>query len=331
MRPAAAIFLAAAAATLFALSTTLQTLEARVAPAHDRLRSALLRRLVARRTWQVGAAVGLAAWPLQAGALAFGSVALVQPAFGFGLVALLVLGVHVLGERVGRREYALAVGVLGWEAPASTGRFTDGGTVGVLVWLSVAVVVPYALRSLGFGGGLATSVAAGLGWAWVGLGTALLDDALAGRRWPTALLWALGIAVASWSALLAEMSSLQQWPATRAVPVAFALEMIAPAAATPALTVHGAGPYGGIPFALALVIALSGAALLGGSRSVARAVKPVSAETEVAPVKGDDEQDGAGGEAGSAHQRTHTLEACHDGAEQDRRAGDRGKGEPDLR
>src|SRR5690242_13067091 len=123
MRPAAAIFLAAAAATLFALSTTLQTLEARVAPAHDRLRSALLRRLVARRTWQVGAAVGLAAWPLQAGALAFGSVALVQPAFGFGLVALLVLGVHVLGERVGRREYAgvaaiaLAVGVLGWAAP----------------------------------------------------------------------------------------------------------------------------------------------------------------------------------------------------------------------
>jgi len=337
VRAAVAILLAAAASTLFALSTTLQTLEARVAPAGDRLRSSLLRRLVARRTWQAGAAVGLAAWPLQAGALAFGSIALVQPAFGFGLVVLLVLGVRVLGERVGAREYAgcvaiaVAVGVLGWAAPASTGRFTGSGTVGVLAWLAVALSVPYALRGLGFGGGLATSLAAGIGWGWVGLGTALLDDAVAGRRWPSACLWALGIGAVSWSALLAEMTSLQQWPATRAVPVAFALEMVAPAAATPGLTVHGAGPYGGVPFGLALAVACVGAGLLGGSRSVAHAVRPGSAETEMPPVDCDDEQDGSGGEAGSAQERAGTPEPRYDGAERDRRAGDRGKGEPDFR
>ena len=337
MRAAASILLAAAASTLFAVSTTLQTLEARVAPAGDRLRSRLLRGLAARRTWQFGAAAGVAAWPLQAGALVFGSVALVQPAFGFGLIVLLVLGVRVLGERVGGREYAgcvaiaVAIGVLGWAAPGSTGRFTDAGTVGVLAWFSVAVSAPYALRRFGVGGGLATSVVAGIGWGWVGLGTALLDDAVAGRRWPSALAWVLAIGAVSWSALLAEMTSLQLWPATRAIPIAFALEMVAPAAATPGLTVHGAGPYGGAPFGLALVIAGVGAALLGGSRPVARAVQTVSTETEVAPVEGNDKQDGSGGEAGSADERTHTPEAGHDGAEHDRRAGDRGKGEPELR
>ena len=280
MRAVAAIALAAVAASLFAFATTLQTLEARIAPAEAGLRFALLRRLVRRRTWLVGSAAAVAGWPLQAAALALGSVALVQPALGFALVLLLAFGVRVLGEQVGRREYAgvaaivVAVGLLGWAAPASTGKFTDAGTAVVLAWLAVAIVAPFALRVARLGDGLTTSVAAGLGWAWVGLGTALLDDALGGRRWVGALLWALGVGAASGGALLAEMTSLQVWPATRAVPVAFAFEMVAPAAAAPALTVHGAGPLGGVPFALALVVAGGGAALLGGSRTVARAVQP---------------------------------------------------------
>lgn len=282
MRAVAAIALAAVTASLFALSTTLQTLEARIAPRDTGLRFSLLGRLVRRRIWLFGAGAAAAGWLLQAAALALGSVALVQPALGFALVLLLVFGVRVLGEHVGAREYSgvaavvVAVGVLGWAAPASTGRFTDSGTVGVLVWLGVAVAAPFCLRLGGLGSGLTTSVAAGIGWAWVGLGTALLDDALAGRRWLGTLLWLLGVAAASASALLAEMTALQLWPATRAVPVAFAFEMVAPAAAAPLLTVHGAGPLGGVPFALALVVACGGAALLGGSSPVAHAVRPTA-------------------------------------------------------
>lgn len=294
MRTIAAIALAACAASLFAFSTTLQTIEARIAPADTGLRFALIRRLVQRRTWLVGSAAAVAAWPLQAGALALGSIALVQPALGFALVVLLFLAIEVLEEQVGPREYAGvaaivgAVGILGWAAPGSTGRFTDAGTAVVAAWCVAAASAPYVLRLSGLGSGLATSIAAGIGWAWVGLGTALLDDALGGRRWLSAVLWALGVGVVSSSALLAEMTSLGVWPATRAVPVAFAFEMVAPAAVAPALTVHGAGPLGGLPFALALVVAAAGAALLGGSRSVARAVR--LPEPEVAPVKGDDDQ-----------------------------------------
>jgi hypothetical protein len=286
MRQLAAVALAACVSSLYALSTALQTLEARQAPATSALRTALLRGLVRRRLWLLGTAAALVAWPLQALALALASVALVQPALGLGLVVLLLLGVRVLGEHVGPREIAgaaaitAAVAVLGWAAPASTGAFTRTGTVVVVAWLLVVAAAPHILRLTGWAGGLATSIAAGLGWAWVGLGTALVVDALADRHWLDAILWGLGVGVASWGALLAEMTSLQSWPATRAIPIAFALEMVAPAAAAPFLTRHGAGPHGGVPFALALVVACVGAALLGGSRPVARAVKAETALTD---------------------------------------------------
>ena len=278
MRSLAAVVLAAAASSLFALSTALQALEARAAPTESALRTALLLRLVRRRTWLAGIAAGVVAWPLQAAALALASVALVQPALGLGLVILLVLGARLLGEPVGRREVAgvaaivVGVAVLGWVAPAHTGSFTHFGRDVVIVWLAVVLAAPYLLRVSGRAGGLATSVAAGLGWGWVGLGTALLDDALGDRRWLVVLAWGVCIAAASWGALLAEMTALQAWAATRAVPVAFALEMAAPAAAAPALTHQGAGPLHGVPFALALAVACAGAGLLGASRPVARAV-----------------------------------------------------------
>jgi hypothetical protein len=278
VRSLAAIVLAASASSLYALSTALQALEARAAPPERALRSSLLRNLVRRRIWLAGAAAGLVAWPLQAIALALASVALVQPALGLGLVVLLVLGVRLLGERVGTREVvgataiAASVAVLGWAAPAHTGSFSRAGKEAVVVWLVVVVVTPYALRALGQAGGLATSVAAGLGWGWVGLGTALVDGAIADRHWAVTVAWGVAVGAASWSTLLAEMTALQVWPATRAVPVAFGLEMVAPAAAAPALTHQSAGPWHGVPFALALLVACAGAALLGSSRTVARTV-----------------------------------------------------------
>jgi hypothetical protein len=278
MRSFAAIVLAALAAALMALSTSLQALEARDTPREEALRLDLLQRLVQRRRWLVGSAAGVVAWPVQAGALALGSIAVVQPAFGFGLVMLLVLGVRMLGEPVGRREVAgvvaiaAAVGVLGWAAPASTGSFTRAGTLAVIAWVALAALAPLGLRALDLRNGLATSVAAGIGWAAVGLATALFDDAFAGRRWVVAVAWGLGVGAASAGALLGEMTSLQCWPATRAVPVAFGIEMVAPAAVAPLITHHGPGPAGGALFALALVVACAGAALLGGSRTVARSV-----------------------------------------------------------
>ncbi len=101
MRVGAALLLAFISSALYALSSSLQALEARRTPQSTALRASLLTRLVRRPIWLAGTAASLAAWPMQAAALAFGSVALVQPALGFGLIVLLLLGVTMLHERVG--------------------------------------------------------------------------------------------------------------------------------------------------------------------------------------------------------------------------------------
>lgn len=275
MRIAIAVLMAAAASTLYAVSTSLQALEARRAPSTEALRASLLVRLVRRRVWLAGLAAGAAAWPLQAGALALASVALVQPALGLGLIALLVLGASVLGEVIGRREIvgALAIGgavaILGWASPTGTGRFGTGATWAVGAAVPVLVALPYALRWLRQAGGLPTSVTAGIGWAWVGLATSLVDASLARHAWGAALGFLAAVALLSWSALLAEMTSLQSWPATRAIPIAFGLEMLLPATLAPALT--SATPPHPVAYGGGLLLALAGAALLGSSRAVARA------------------------------------------------------------
>jgi len=275
VRAALAVLLAATTATLYALSTSLQALEARRTPRAAALRASLLVGLARRPLWLAGTAAGVAAWPAQAGALSLGSVALVQPALGFGLVALLALGVLVLKEPVGAREVAGtlaiagAVALLAWAAPSSTGAFTSTGTWVVGGLLVLVGPAPYVLRWTGLGGGLPTSLAAGIAWAWVGLVTALVDQALSGRHWLAALGWALAVAAASWGGLLAEMTSLQTWPATRAIPIAFGLEMLLPAAVAPALT-RAPVPH---PAAVGVGLACAslGALLLGTSRAVAGA------------------------------------------------------------
>lgn len=280
MRIFVAILLGGLTSSLYALSTSLQALEARRSSSTTALRASLLRGLVRRPLWLAGTAAGLVAWPLQAVALALASVAIVQPALGLGLIVLLALGARVLHERVGPREVtgALmvtgAIAVLGWAAPSSTAAFTLGGQVAVVAALACVAAAPYAVRATGRMGGLVTSVIAGLGWAAVGLATALIDTSLAHRHWLAALAWGVGVAAASWSSLLAEMTALQTWQATRSIPVVFALEMAVPAALLPLLS--RTQPTHEVTFILALAVACAGAIVLGGSRAVARAAQPLT-------------------------------------------------------
>jgi drug/metabolite transporter (DMT)-like permease len=275
-----AILLAGVTSSLYALSTSLQALEARREPASESLRASLLKRLVRRPLWLAGTAAGLVAWPLQAVALALASVAIVQPALGLGLIVLLVLGVRVLHERIGPREIggavliAGAIAVIGWAAPSNTAGFTRGGEIAVIAALAIATAVPYALRVLGHAGGLGTSISAGFGWAAVGLATALIDEELADRHWLLALLWGAGVGIATWSSLLAEMTALQTWAATRSIPVVFGIEMVLPAAVLPILTHTRPGHV--VSFAAALAVACAGAGILGSSRAVARAAAPLT-------------------------------------------------------
>jgi hypothetical protein len=274
----AEILLAAAAASFYAFSTMLQALEARKAPVESALRAALMIRLLQRRTWLAGSGIGAIGWALQAGALSFASITLVQPALGLGLVVLLVFGTRILGEKVGAREAVGAltvvagVALLGWAAPSGIDHFTFRGRIAIAVVGALVVAAPRVLRFARLAGGLTTSIFAGLGWGWVGIGTALVDRALAHGHWVNAALWGGGVGLVSWSSLVIGMTALQAWPATRSWPITFGLEIAAPAAFAPLLTHSGVGPAHGIPFAVALLTTSAGALILGSSRKVAGAV-----------------------------------------------------------
>jgi hypothetical protein len=280
MRVFAAILLGGLTSSLYALSTSLQALEARRSPTATALRASLIEGLVRSRLWLLGTAAGIIAWPLQALALSLASVAVVQPALGLGLIVLLALGARVLHERIGAREIGAAVAIagavaaLGWAAPEGTGAFTRGGQIVVVLLLATAAAGPYLLRWAGRADGLPTSVAAGIGWAAVGLATALIDGSIADRHWLQALAWGAGAAAAAWSSLLSEMTALQTWPATRSIPVVFGLEMSLPAALAPILTSTSPRHVG--TFVVALAVSLGGAVLLGSSRAVARAAHPLT-------------------------------------------------------
>jgi len=275
VRELAAVVLAMLSSSLYGGASALQALEARRVPAEAALRANLIMRLLRRPLWLLGSGAGVVGWVCSAAALALASVALVQPALGLGLIVLLVLASRMLGERVGPVEIAgasaivVSVAILAWAGPTEATSFTTGGTWAIGIALALIAAAPFALRAVGRAGGLATSIAAGLGWASVGLATALVVDAIGNRRWLEVILWGAAVGLASWATLLSEMTALQFWPATRSIPIVFSLEMAVPAAVTPLLAV-GSSPPHPVLFVLALGLACAGAALVGRSRGVAQ-------------------------------------------------------------
>ena len=73
----------------------------------------------------------LGGWSLQAGSLLLAPVTVVQPTLAIGVVFLLVIGVRVLGEDIGRRE-VVAVGaiVAGVTGLAALGTSSQGAQRG---------------------------------------------------------------------------------------------------------------------------------------------------------------------------------------------------------
>jgi hypothetical protein len=127
------------------------------------------------------------------------------------------------------------------------------------------------MRVFGRSGGLITSLAAGLAYAWVSFSGALVGESLRSGSWPLLVVWAIATLVAAIVALTAEMTALQSWPITRSKPVVFVLQTLLPALAAPFFAAAGFGPFHGIPFAISLLVVSAGAAAVGASKSVARA------------------------------------------------------------
>src|ERR1700676_2812223 len=94
------------ASVLFNVGIVLQAVDARVAPRALGYRLGLLGRLLRRPRWVLGFALGIVGIGPQVVAYSKAPFVVVQPMLALGLLLVLALGVHMLGESVGIREIA---------------------------------------------------------------------------------------------------------------------------------------------------------------------------------------------------------------------------------
>jgi drug/metabolite transporter (DMT)-like permease len=273
--------LAVTAACCYETGYALQAIEARRAPAEKALRPSLMTHLLTRPLWVGATALSLLGWPLQIAALAHAPLTLVQPTLALGLLLLLVLGVRVLGEHVGRREIAavvliiVSVGVFAWAAPRETGEVERGaGLVVALAALAAAAIAPYALAlmrsarhpmlllvaSAGAADGMAAFVAKIVAQD-------IGDDALL-----AALAWVGLVAIVVLIGLTSESTALQGFPATRVAPSVLVMQIVIPVVLAPLVGGEGWGgtPLGGAVLVGALIAVAAGAGLLASSPAVAQ-------------------------------------------------------------
>ncbi len=157
---AIAILLAAGAAFLSAMAVVFQRVALESAPDTGDLNPRLIVHALQKRGWLIGFALMLGTFVLQASALHFGQLSLVQPVLTLELVflvAILVAGFH---RRVGRREVfgilAIVVGLAAFFASASPAVGTGQPSNTAWVVVSAAVVA----------GALALVVAGRIGPRW---------------------------------------------------------------------------------------------------------------------------------------------------------------------
>jgi drug/metabolite transporter (DMT)-like permease len=268
------IALAAGASTLYSLGIAVQALDARLAGDEHSLRISLLTHLLRRARWLAGTAMTAAGWPLQILALLFAPLEVVQPALASGLLVLLVFGERLLGERPGRRELLavsaiiLGVGGIAALAPARTTHHVHGvALVVVLALLGFAASVPFLLQLAGRAMANVTMVGAGLAFAWSGLATKLVSDAVSNHHWSTAVGWGIAAISASVVGLTCEMSALQKRAAILVAPVVFVAQTFVPIALAP-LVLHESfldTPLSGLPLLGCLGVLLAGATVLARS------------------------------------------------------------------
>jgi drug/metabolite transporter (DMT)-like permease len=277
--------LALAAACCYETGYALQAIEARRAPADRALRPSLMAHLIQRPIWVGATALSLLGWPLQILALAHAPLTLVQPVLALGLVLLLILGVRVLGEHVGRREMAAvaliiaSVGVFAWAAPREPGQVDrSAGLVIALGALAVVTVAPYVIglfrhrqfpmlllvASAGAADGMAAFVA-----------KIVAQDATEGALLAV-VAWAALVAAVVLIGVISESTALQRFAATRVAPTVLVMQIVIPVVLAPLVGGEGWSdtPLGGGVLVVALVAVALGAGLLASSPAVAQLAVP---------------------------------------------------------
>lgn len=281
MRLLAGVALAALASAFYNLGLVVQAQAARVEPAGSGLGVGLIVRLLRRSRWLVGTALVTLGWPLQALALLFAPLTVVQPALAVGLVLPLAAAAR-LGDPVRRRDVWAVAAVIAGVAllvVAAPPRETRASTWAVVVALAalggVAVLAPLVAR--GRARGSALVVAAGLAFSGNAVATKLASDVFARHAWLVLVAWAVVALVAGVLGTAAETGALQLRSAGGVAAVVFALETAVPVALAPLLFGErwGGSWWGVVARTGGIVLALAGAADL--TRAVPHPAPPPNA------------------------------------------------------
>jgi len=275
------------AAVAYDSGYALQAFEARRAPIEQSMRVGLLAHLVRRPIWLASIGLAIVGWGLQVVALTKAPLTLVQPVLALGLFLLLGLGVRVLGEHVGRREWAavaiivVAVGLIAWAAPPEPGTVPrDAGLAVALGLLGALTIAPVAasLRSMPpvalliIGAGAADGLAAFV--------TKIVSEELESGTLVLAAIWGVAAGVGVLIGLLSESSALQRAAATKVAPTVLVLQIAIPVALAPIVGGESWAdtPLGGGVLIGALVLLSLGVLLLAGSRAVSEVLAEDPAE-----------------------------------------------------
>ena len=269
------------ASVLFNVGVALQALDAREVPKDEGLRLSLLARLIRRRRWLLGFALGGLGFPLEVLAFADAPFVVVQPALAAGLVLLLFLGVRILGESVGRLEVFGVLAIIGgmtllaWGAPNHTEAHRSPVVIALVVGtLTALTFVPFALRDSRFDGAAVAILGSALGFAAGNVATKLMTDDFNGDHLQSAIVWIVIAAATGIAAIISEMTALQRAAATTVVPVSFAVQTFLPIILEPLFLKErwATVDYYGIPLASGMVLLFIGTLAVSRTAAVARLV-----------------------------------------------------------
>jgi drug/metabolite transporter (DMT)-like permease len=273
----AGFILALGAACAYDSGYALQAFEARRAPLDMAMRASLLVHLAKRPIWLAAIGLAVVGWVLQLLALGKAPLTLVQPVLALGLFLLLALGVRLLGEHVGPREWAavavivVAVGLIAYAAPEEAGTVPrDAGLVIALVVLLVITVVPFAMNIRAVPPVALLVLSAGAADGLAAFVTKIVSEETSAGNWGLAAAWAAGAGLAVLVGLLSESTALQRAAATRVAPTVLVLQIVIPVVLAPMVGGESwaATPGGGAVLGVALALLSVGVLGLASSRAV---------------------------------------------------------------
>jgi len=235
------ILAAAGAGAFIDGAVAFQAVEAKLVGRQHGLRLSMMFQLLRRPQWLLATGGQVVGAGLQVLALTLAPLTVVQPTLAVGLIVLLLIGSHRLGEHVGTRRWLAVVGMIGgitMLALSAPGRSTAEPVLWELALVGGILVLPMIWVRIRGEQRLKSAqviIAAGCGFALSAIAVKLLSDGLERGDVVAVIGWGIVAGAGALLGQVIDMTALQRFPATQVAPPIFAFEIVVPVALAPFL------------------------------------------------------------------------------------------------